>query len=487
MDFWFIFRPFLRNFGLFFDHSFGILVYFLTIVWYIPRKTALGEIMKRLINWHLQVWKEDLRRKPLMLRGARQVGKTYAVREFGKLFDTFVEVNLELVPEARTIFDKDLDPRRIVWELELLTKKTIVPGKTLLFFDEIQAAPKGILALRYFYELMPELHVIGAGSLLDFAIEKVGMPVGRVNVLYVYPLSFVEFLSAIGQPLFIDAILQEQSLSEVNHSELLDLLKQYFAIGGMPEIVLEWTQTQDPARVRDAQKQLIETYRQDFPKYANKYEIKYVETLFNQIPHFIGEQFKYSSIHGEYKKRELAPCLELLRHANVVHQIVHSAGHGIPLGATVNLEHFKMIFVDVGISQAILGLNLATWFLDRDMDLVNRGTIAEAFVGQELLAYASPKWKHDLYFWKRDAKGALAEVDYLYEQQSIVCPIEVKSGHGSTLRSLHQFLQEHPKSPNGIRFWSNNYLHADAIFSKPLYAVATLADTTQKEAMQYLK
>ncbi len=397
-----------------------------------------------------------------------------------------IEVNFELIPEAKSIFEKDLVPERIIWELGLHAKTTIVPGKTLLFLDEVQAAPQAILALRYFYEHMPELHVVAAGSLLDFAIEKVGMPVGRVGMLYVHPLSFIEFLAATDNAHFIEAILRQQSLSKVNHDKLLDLLGHYLAIGGLPEAVEAWVSTKDPRASYEAQKQLIETYRLDFPKYSKKHQIQYLEVLFSQIPHFIGDQFKYSSVHGEFKKRELAPCLDLLRRANVVHQITHSAGNGIPLGAEVNLERFKTIFLDVGISQALLGLDLNAWFLNPDKDLVNRGTITEAFVGQELLCYCPPKWKTDLYFWKREDAGAQAEVDYLYEYQGKVLPIEVKSGHGSTLRSLHQFLQTHPKSPKGIRFWSENYLLSDKLDSRPLYAVATLAHPDQKEALQSL-
>lgn len=442
--------------------------------------------MKRLIDWHLRSWKNDPRRKPLVLRGARQVGKTYAVRELRKTFTSFVEVNFELLPEAKNIFEQNLLPERIIWELGLLTKTVIVPGETLLFLDEVQTAPSVILSLRYFYEKMPDLHVIAAGSLLDFAIEKVGMPVGRVSMLYIYPLSFLEFLSATGNGMLIEPILQEKTLSGVLHEEIMQLLEQYMAIGGMPEAVMEWSKSKNPDTTFDSIKQLIETYRHDFPKYSKKHQIKYVETLFNQIPHFIGEQLKYSSVHGEYKKRELAPSLDLLCHANVVHKVTHTAGNGIPLGAEINLERFKMIFLDVGISQAILGLDLAEWFLNPDKDLINRGAIAEAFVGQELLCYNSPKWKNELYFWKREAHAALAEVDYLFDKQGIVVPIEVKSGQGSTLRSMHQFLLDHSKSQMGIRFWSQNYSRMNKIDSRPLYAVATLAHSDQRLAIRSL-
>jgi predicted AAA+ superfamily ATPase len=159
--------------------------------------------MKRLIDWHLETWKKEKKRKPLLLKGARQIGKTYSTRQIGRRFDAFVEINFELTPEAKTIFEKDLQPERIVWELSLLAKTPIIPGKTLLFLDEVQAAPQAVQSLRYFYELMPELHVIAAGSLLEFVTEKIGIGVGRISMLYVYPLSFMEFLSATKNTQFI--------------------------------------------------------------------------------------------------------------------------------------------------------------------------------------------------------------------------------------------------------------------------------------------
>lgn len=442
--------------------------------------------MKRVIDWHLMAWKTASRRKPLLLKGARQIGKTYAVRELGRHFESMVELNFELLPEARTIFEKDLNPERIIWELGLLFKTEIIPGNTLLFLDEIQVAPKAILALRYFYELMPSLHVIAAGSLIDFALEKVGMPVGRVTILYLYPLSFMEFLSATGNKEWIKAILEKKFFSEMLHHQILDLLITYLAIGGMPEAVRAWIETKDPKVVYEAQKSLTETYRQDFPKYAKQHELPYLDILFNQIPHFIGKQIKYSAFHGEYQKRELAPCLSLLVHANVVHQVIHTAANGIPLGAEVNLERFKTLLLDVGLAQSILGLDFASWLLNPDKEIVNRGVIVENFVGQELLAYDTPKSKGNLYFWKRESKGALSEIDYVYDMGSQVVPIEVKSGAGSTLRSMHQFLEEHPKSPFGIRFSSLQYSVIGKIDSRPLYAIASLAHSDQKDALMSL-
>lgn len=355
-------------------------------------------MLKRTVDWHLRQWRADKNRKPLLIRGARQVGKTHAVRKLGEQFDNFVEINFELAQDARPLFEKDLHPDRILRDVSFYTDKKIESGKTLLFFDEIQEVPKAILALRYFFEMTPSLHVIAAGSLFDFALETVGLPVGRVSSLYMYPLSFMEFLAACGRSSLLEAILKGEVFSEPIHLKLMDLMGEYLAIGGMPESVAKWVASKNPKECFQVHHNLIASYRQDFEKYAKKHDMKYVETLFRQIPHFIGEQFQYKNIHGEFRKRELAPCLDLLRKANVIHKIYHSAGHGIPLGAEMNLEWFKVIFVDVALSQAILGFDLSTWFLQPGIEFINRGMVAEAFVGQELLAYAHPLRDPDLFF-----------------------------------------------------------------------------------------
>src|SRR5579872_2034230 len=199
--------------------------------------------MKRIIDYYLNNWKTDSYRKPLLLRGARQVGKTHAARTLGKSFSNFFEINLERQKTAHIIFEQDLDPDIIIRELSALKNQPIVPGKTLLFIDEIQAVPRAILALRYFYELMPELHVIAAGSLLDFAIEQVGIPVGRVDSLYMRPLSFIEFLCAMSSDILVEELLRHTSMdptSDVIHNKILHVLGEYLAIGGMPEAVKSW-------------------------------------------------------------------------------------------------------------------------------------------------------------------------------------------------------------------------------------------------------
>ena len=444
--------------------------------------------MKRLMDWHLKQWKVDQYRKPLLIRGARQVGKTYGVRQLGKKFENLVEINFERKKEANKIFEKDLVPERIIQELSLFSGQRIVPGKTLLFFDEVQECAEAIQSMRYFFEEEPSLHLIAAGSLLDFALEKTGLPVGRISSLYVYPLSFMEFLVAIGETLIAEAILsQEKSvpMGDVIHSKLLDLVGQYLSIGGMPEAVAKWIQTKSPLESFKVHHQLADTYRQDFQKYAKKHQIKYLDALFNEIPRHVGKQFKYSEIHGEYKKRELAPCLDLLCLANVVHKIHHSAGNGLPLGAESNNEWFKIVFLDIALCQAILGLDLSAWFLDSREAFVNRGEIVEAFIGQELLCYSIPYRRTDLYFWKAETPGQ-AEVDFLYDYKSNIVPIEAKSGDGRTLKSMHRFLDSHSHSSYGVRFSAQNYSIFQKIDSRPLYAAASLAHEEQRESLKSL-
>ncbi|CAN5425958.1 ATP-binding protein [soil metagenome] len=430
--------------------------------------------MKRLIDYYLCKWKVNPLRQPLLLRGARQVGKTYAVRELGKTFSSFVEINFESNKRLKTIFDQDLDPHRILRDISVITDMPIVPGQTLLFFDEIQTAPEGILALRYFYEIMPQLHIIAAGSLLDFAIEKVGVPVGRVQFLYMYPMSFIEFLSAVEHPMIIKEILShsiENKISEIVHDKIFSLLSQYLAVGGMPQAVSCWKNMLNLHACSQIPQSLVAAYQYDFVKYGKSHQIKYLDLLFSHIPQQLGKKFKYSQV-GDFRKRELEPCVDLLVTAGVVHRVTHSDAHGIPLGAQADTRSFKLLFLDVGLSQFILDLKTGNWLLNPLQEFVNKGLLVEAFVGQELIVYEHPMKKAHLYYWKRDARGSEAEVDYVLQHERQIIPIEVKSGKGNTLRSMQLFLENHPNSLYGIRFSTNNYSTYEKIHSYPLYAIA---------------
>jgi predicted AAA+ superfamily ATPase len=434
--------------------------------------------MKRLIDQRLQAWADDPGRKSLLLRGARQVGKTYSCRELGKGFDEFVEINFEIEPRYIEVFERDLDPKRIVRDLGLLVGRDIVPGKTLLFLDEIQEAPNALKSLRYFYELIPKLHVVAAGSLLDFVLENIGMPVGRVSSLHLYPMSFLEFLLAKGDQGLAELLLEHDHRSPlINpvHQKLIHIFGEYLATGGMPEVVLTWVDTEDLKKCGQRQTDLIEAYRQDFAKYVKKFQIKYVELIFNEIPRLLGRKFKYSQLAGNWRKRELAPALDLLLKASIVHDVRHTSASGIPLGGGVNPNRFKTIFLDIGLAQAVLDLDPADWILKPETCLVNRGAVAEAFVGQELLAYSNPARKPSLYYWHREAHASNAEVDYLLQQHQNIVPIEVKSGSRGTLRSLHLFLKEKSSvSSRGVRFSGHPFSVQEYLHSYPLYAVANL-------------
>lgn len=433
--------------------------------------------MKRSILHELKKWKEDSRHKPLLIRGARQVGKTYIIRQLGQEFQNYVEVNFELYPEAKKIFDHDLDPERIIRDLSAFTRKKITPGVSLLFLDEIQEAPGAISALRYFYEMLPQLHVIAAGSLLDFELENIGLPVGRVASIYMYPLSFMEFLAAKNEGLLIETIFDHDASRELNealHNKLLLLLGEYMTVGGMPEAVACFVENPDLNRCFKIQRTIIDAFRQDFHKYAKKYQVKYVELLFNSIPGFLGKKFKFSNIPGEFRKRELMPALELLVKAGVAARIIHSGGQGIPLAASAKEDVFKVLFLDIALSQSVLGSDTASWLLDPGINFINKGGLTEAFVGQELLAYSTPDQKSDLFYWQREERASNAELDYLIRKNDIIVPIEVKSGAAGHLKSLRFFLDEREKSPYGVRFSISNFFRDNDIHTYPLYAVAKL-------------
>lgn len=432
--------------------------------------------MYRFMDSYLNQWVSESDRKPLLLRGARQVGKTFAVRQLGKKFPKYVEINCEeWEKDCRLLFDKDLNPERILRELSLLAGETIIPGETLLFIDEIQMVPQAILALRYFYEKIPQLHVIAAGSLLEFALEKVGVPVGRIDSFYMYPMTWLEFLLAKNEKLLFNEICKhdlKSPMPEVVHNKLLRLLGEYFAVGGMPAVVRDWIETNDPFLAFKTQQSLLDNYRQDFEKYAKKYEVKYVEVLFDQVPRQLGHKFKFSSVPGEYRKRELHPCFELLVKAGIIHPIYHTSAQGLPLGANADLDKFKAVFLDIGFAQALLGHDLKEWVLNPASAFVNQGAIVEAFIGQEILAYSHAFQKKMIYYWQHENRTARAEVDYIIQIKDHIIPVEAKSGKTGGLRSLREYLKHHPGTAYSIRFSGQNYSEHEGLQSYPLYAVA---------------
>jgi predicted AAA+ superfamily ATPase len=321
---------------------------------------------------------------------------------------------------------------------------------------------------------MPELHVIAAGSLLDFAIEQVGMPVGRITSRYMYPMSFLEFLVALGHERWAQAILKHdihEPLLESLHESLLNLVGVYLAIGGMPAAVNAWVKTQAPRNVKKVHSDLLDSYQQDFNKYAAAHQVKYLDALFHNVLSQLSNKFMYSRV-GEYQKRELEPAFELLKKAGIAHPVTQSAGQGIPIGAQAQLNDFKIIFLDVGLGQASLNLDITPWFIEPLASFINKGEIVEAFVGQEILAYSDPIAKSNLFYWHRDSRNSQAEVDYLVQIKEQIVPVEVKAGTSLRIKSMHIFLDSHTNSSYGIRFSAHNYVIEERVHTYPLYIVA---------------
>ncbi len=432
--------------------------------------------MKRLILANLIKWKDEENRKPLLIRGARQVGKTWIVRELGKRFEQYIEINFEMHPEASVIFNDNLEPNELLTKISVTFNKKIVPGKTLIFFDEIQNCPNALKSLRYFYELMPQLHICAAGSLLEFVLSQTGFPVGRIRSINLYPMSYLEFLSAKGEEVLLNLVKEHspgKPISEIYHRKLLKILGEYIAVGGMPEAVQTWVKSKDFINVQRIHSDIVEAYVQDFPKYAKTHQIKYVEKIFLKIPQMLGKKFTFAKVDREIKARELKPALELLIKSGILNPVYHTSANGIPPGAEMDERKYKIIFLDIGLIQRLMGNNSGNWIIDPLNMLINRGEIAEAFVGQEILAYSDPFIKKSLFYWIREKRSASAEIDYIEAANEKILPIEIKSGKISRSKSMQIFMDE-KKSDYGIHFSQRNFFIRDNVRYLPLYSVHKL-------------
>lgn len=451
----------------------------------------MAHLLNRKELAHLNDWAVRASRKPLIIRGARQVGKSTLVRQFAQTSGlSLLEINFERNPEYSEAFTSN-DPVQIQTILKLMAGMKIVPGQTLLFLDEIQAAPTALTALRYFYEEAPDLHVLAAGSLLEFALEdaQFSMPVGRVEYLHLGPMQFEDFAGAMGQMELVH-YLQQLSLDDIRaqrlpkpvHEKCLSLLKQYWIVGGLPEAVFAYVQSGDFAEVSRVQHSIVATYRDDFNKYSAGSLKHRVQLVFDRLPTMVGRKFKYAHISREHRAAELEAALQQLCMARVAARVIHSSANGVPLGAESNPRAFKTLYMDIGLMCSALNLNVLDLGKE-DMSLVNDGALAEQFIGQQLLYSGSYYDAPALYYWVREAKSAAAEVDYLLTSGQHVVPVEIKAGTTGTLKSLHQFLKEKQRH-FAMRFnadvpslWHDNRKLTDGssvdyeLLSLPLYLV----------------
>ncbi len=407
--------------------------------------------MYRKISEKLEQWLVNPNRKPLIIRGARQVGKTWVVRNFAKSCSRqLIELNFERNSKIYDSFLVSNNPREILKDLELSLNISIDISNSLLFIDEIQVKPECLAKLRWFAEELPELPVISAGSLLEFVLESptFSMPVGRINYLFLEPMSFEEFLIAGGnknlyQFLNDYKINLNVPISENIHEKLLILFQEYILIGGMPAVCQEYFTRSSSEEIDIIQNNLITTYRDDFHKYNKKIVTERLDEVMYSVPLMLGNKYTYSKVNPNIKGQEIKSSLHLLSQARLCHYVYANYAHGIPLGAQVNSKFFKMIFLDTGLATAMLGLNKAMNILNISrLDLINKGAISEQVIGQLLRVISPMHIEPSLYYWQREQAGSAAEIDYIIQYQDCVVPIEVKSGSTGSLKSLHVFMAE---------------------------------------------
>lgn len=394
----------------------------------------------------LKKWLGSPRRKPLVMRGARQVGKTWIVRRLAELVKmNLVEFNFEKTPALAALFEPN-SPEEIVRRIEQKFSMKIVPEKTILFLDEIQAKPELLPKLRWFYEEMPQLPVIAAGSLLEFVLGTypVSMPVGRISYVYLEPLSFIEFLEAQDRVQLVDLIKKyswEEKIPNIIHDEIMKLFKEYLYIGGLPEAVSSWIEERSLDAIRDIHRDLLGSYRTDFSKYGGKVSPDVLNEVIDAIPVFSGKKFVYSHVDSTANSQKIKEALNLLCQARVGHKVKCTAANGIPMGAEINPKFLKTILLDVGLCSALLDLKLSDLEDIDELDLVNKGGIAEQVAGQLLRTIDPFNVEPALYYWIRNERGSDAEVDYVIQHSNYCVPIEIKAGNAGTLKSLHLFMQ----------------------------------------------
>ncbi len=422
-------------------------------------------------------WRNQSERKPLMLRGARQVGKSTAVQTLALGFEYFVEINFESDVEVRQFFNGNLNPISICENLALYFDTPIIAGKTLLFFDEIQSCIPAISSLRFFYEKLPALHLISAGSLLEFALEDLpSFGVGRIRSVFMYPLSFDEFLGSLGETNLIvhkKNANAQNPLSEPFHLKLTEYFKKYLIIGGMPEAVAVYANGGSLLDVQAVLDDLIISLKSDFVKYKKKVPPNKILEVFDSIIKQTGGKFIYSKALEGANLQQIKEIVQLLILSGLVIPITHTSANGLPLGAEINEKKIKLMLFDTGLYQKALGLNVGQLLANNDFDAINKGAIAEMFFGLEYLKYGNPFQYRNLYYWHRESAKANAELDYIISKHDDIIPVEVKASNKGSMQSLFLFLKEKNR-PKGIRVSLENFSKIPQIDIIPLYALSSI-------------
>ncbi len=414
-------------------------------------------MIKRYSEDYLQQWYLKKNRKPLVIRGARQVGKSTLVRQFSKnRGHSLVEINLEKHLNMEDVF-KRLNTVEILNEISLITGKPLnAESGDILFLDEIQATPSAIPALRYLYEEKPQLHVIAAGSLLEFALKdhNYSMPVGRIEYLYLGPISFFEYVSAGDSGHLVSYIRKynlDDDFSHEAHQQLCTLLREYIIIGGMPEAVSVYLDTDDMTQALSVHHSILDTYRNDFNKYVAKTALQRLRRVYAYVPSAIGEKFKYSNVNPVWQAREIRSAVDLLDNAGVIFKVHCTSGAGIPLDANADNKVFKPYFLDVGLMNTASGMKSLSRDEFLSVRFVNEGKMAEQFIAQHLRFEKEMYIRPQLHYWLREKRKSNAEVDFLIQSGRFPIPVEVKAGKSGSLKSLHLFCKMY-NLRNAVRF-----------------------------------
>ncbi|WPR76331.1 ATP-binding protein [Algoriphagus sp. NG3] len=436
-------------------------------------KKCIFTFMERIATTELIKWKRNPDRKPLLIRGARQVGKTWLIKDFGKReYEQIAYVNLESSKSLQAVFSEDFDVRRIITALKIETGVNIEPTNTLIVFDEIQEAKGGLTSLKYFQENAPEYHIIAAGSLLGVALGKqTSFPVGKVDFLDLYPMSFSEFLIALEENDLLDLLESEDwVLIKTFSSKFIQLLKQYYYIGGMPEAVLRFSKNADFNEVRQIQKRILDAYEQDFSKHAPHEIVPRIRMLWNSIPAQLAKEnkkFIYGIIKQGARAKDYELAMSWLVDCGLVHKISRVTKPAIPLKAYEDLSAFKLFVVDVGLLCAMVDVDVKTLLEGNNLFEEFKGALTEQFVIQQLILLK----EMSTYYWS--AEKATAEIDFLVQFSGQIIPIEVKAEENLKAKSLKLFCQKY-KPTTAIRTSMSNFRKEDWLLNLPLYAISNL-------------
>ena len=425
--------------------------------------------MKRDAIKYLYEWKSRANHKPMIVRGARQVGKTWLMRAFAEeAYDRYVYVNFEDNELIRNVFERDFDIERIILALQVAIGE-VIDKDTLLIFDEIQEAPKGLTALKYFYEKAPEYSILAAGSLLGISMhEAVSFPVGKVEFMDLYPLSFREFLNALGQSQLVTVLEKEDwELISLFHNKLVEYLKIYYFVGGMPGVVMEYLDTKDFNRVRVVQQEILNAYDNDFSKHAPNKEVPRLRMVWRSVLVQLAKEnkkFIYGMLKEGARAKEFEIALEWLQDAGVLYKVNRTKAGKMPLSAYEDFAAFKVFILDVGLLSA-MGKLTSQIILDGDVIFEEfKGALTEQYVFQQMKTHKDI----DIYYWSAD--NSSGEIDFIVQKEGVITPIEVKSSENLQSKSLSAFIKRHPEL-KGLRFSMSEYKDQEWMKNKPLYSI----------------